>query len=124
WMAGEMRAPDGGFYAAVDADSEGVEGRFYTWTPDEVAAILEPRAATLATAYFGVTADGPVDGRSVLSTPEPPADVPGRQGTHADEARALPAAAQAALPADRARRVPPAPARKIILAWDPPRPAA
>ena len=118
WMAGEMSAPDGGFYAAVDADSEGIEGRFYTWTPAEIAAVLDPRSAALATAYFGVAADGPVDGRSVLHTLEPIADVAARQAMDAEEARTLLASAQAALLQARARRVPPAVDRKIIVAWN------
>ena len=40
WLAREMLAPEGGFYAALDADSEGHEGRFYVWTPEEVRAVL------------------------------------------------------------------------------------
>jgi len=51
WINGEMLSPDGLFYSALDADSEGVEGKFYTWTSDEVRAILGDKAEKFLTAY-------------------------------------------------------------------------
>src|SRR5262249_27993984 len=104
WMARDMTAPDGGFYAAVDADSEGVEGRFYTWTPDEIAAALGPRGAEFATAYFDVAAEGQVDGRSVLHVAEPIAALAARQGLTVDEATGLLVPVRAALLDARGRR--------------------
>ncbi len=53
WLDQEMRARAGGWYAALDADSEGEEGRFYVWQRDEVAALLGPELAPLAAARFG-----------------------------------------------------------------------
>jgi len=65
WMLREMRGPEGGFYSALDADSEGEEGRFYVWTPDEIRAVLGGRADAVIQ-FYGVTEDGNFEGRNVL----------------------------------------------------------
>jgi len=61
----DLRAPDGGFYSAEDADSEGVEGKFYVWTPAELAAVLGDKAPAAA-GWYGVTPGGNFEGASVL----------------------------------------------------------
>jgi len=53
WLLREMRAPDGGFYSALDADSEGHEGRFYVWTPEQVRAVLSAEEYELAAPVYG-----------------------------------------------------------------------
>jgi hypothetical protein len=65
WMLREMRGPEGGFYSALDADSEGQEGLFYVWTPDQIRAVLGPDAEE-AIEFYGVTVKGNFEGRSVL----------------------------------------------------------
>jgi uncharacterized protein len=70
WMLAEMRGPEGGFQAALDADSEGEEGRFYVWTPAELRTALEEAGladvADEVIAHFGVTERGNFEGRNIL----------------------------------------------------------
>ncbi|MDQ1440116.1 MAG: uncharacterized protein QOG97_344 [Acidimicrobiaceae bacterium] len=61
-----MRSPAGGIHSAEDADSEGVEGRFYVWSLDDVAAIGGPAAV----GWYGVTAEGNWEGHNILWRPE------------------------------------------------------
>ena len=68
----DMRSPEGGFYSAEDADSEGVEGKFYVWTPEEIEATLEPEDAKLAERYWDVTERGNFEGKNILNVPRPP----------------------------------------------------
>jgi uncharacterized protein YyaL (SSP411 family) len=57
WLEREMIHPEGGFYSALDADSEGEEGKFYVWTHDEISTLLGSEAAALID-YFDVTPEG------------------------------------------------------------------
>jgi hypothetical protein len=61
----ELRAADGSFYCSLDADSEGVEGRYYVWTVGELEEVLGERADA-AIEYFGASAAGNFDGANVL----------------------------------------------------------
>jgi uncharacterized protein YyaL (SSP411 family) len=91
WALREMRAPDGGFFSALDADSEGVEGKFYVWTVDELREVLGPDAP-VALAWFGATTEGnfaEVPGANVLESrgPEPDAETRARIRARLLEAR-------------------------------------
>src|SRR5690349_1735436 len=65
WALRELRQEEGGFASALDADSEGVEGRFYVWRPDEVRAALGDELALEALEYFGITEAGNFEGASI-----------------------------------------------------------
>ena len=67
WMLAELRGPEGGFMSALDADSEGEEGLFYVWTPDQLRDALGPEDAETAAAYFGVHPGGNFEGRTILT---------------------------------------------------------
>jgi uncharacterized protein YyaL (SSP411 family) len=112
WVLREMRGPEGGFYSALDADSEGVEGRFYTWTPAEAEAALAGAGlgelAPEAIAHLGISARGQLEGRSVLH-------LPGGVGGAAPPGIE---AARAALLAAREQRVRPALDDKRICSWN------
>jgi len=118
WMSHDMTAPGGGFFAAVDADSDGEEGAFYLWTPKEVDAVLDAQGARLATAYFGITPEGSLGGRSVLHVAEPLAAAATGIGVDEAEATRLLESARARLLTARDRRDAPAIDRKVVTAWN------
>lgn len=62
----DMTHPNGGFYSAEDADSEGEEGKFYTWTKDELVEILGEKGADIFSAYFNISGSGNFEGRNIL----------------------------------------------------------
>lgn len=78
WVAREMTSPEGGLYASLDADSEGHEGLFYTWTDDDIASLVGDNAAAFR-AWFGITPAGNFEGRNIPHTTRgagaPPPDV-------------------------------------------------
>lgn len=62
----EMTHREGGFFSAEDADSEGVEGLYYTWTGEEILSLLGPEDGALFIDYYGMTSEGNFEGRNVL----------------------------------------------------------
>jgi uncharacterized protein YyaL (SSP411 family) len=119
WVAREMTSPEGAFYSAQDADSEGEEGRFFVWTPAELDALLSPVDARLAAAYFDVTPEGSFDhGRSVLCAPRPLEDIAAAQGLPLDDARDALTRVTTALFTARTARVPPATDDKCLACWN------
>ena len=70
WVAREMQSSDGGYYSTLDADSEGVEGKYYVWDQAELQALLGDDAEVFGRAY-GVSADGNWEGNNILHLPRP-----------------------------------------------------
>jgi len=110
----DLAAPDGGFYAAEDADSEGEEGRFYLWSRAEMSAALGDERGALVADYHGIAASG----RVPLSVPAALADFAGQRHLDPAALNAIIAGAHQELRAARARRPRPLRDEKIITAWN------
>ena len=114
----EMRSEEGLFYSATDADSDGAEGLFFTWTPDELLELLGEKDASLAAELWGVTEDGHLEGRSILHESES-LDELARSSTRKVSTLASERDRLAEiLHSDRKSRIPPLRDEKIITAWN------
>jgi hypothetical protein len=120
YLVADMRASDGTFFSATDADSEGEEGRYFTWTPDELRDVLgDPDVADRFAAAYGVTAGGNFEhGRSILHLAQSIAAVAEQLGTSVDALRDELARARARLLVHRYGRVPPLRDEKVITEWN------
>ena len=114
----DMRSPEGGFYSAEDADSEGVEGKFYVWTPEEIEATLEPEDAKLAERYWDVTERGNFEGKNILNVPRPPEAVAAEFGLSTEELWQRILLIRERLFTEREKRVRPGRDEKVLAAWN------
>jgi uncharacterized protein len=113
----EMKNITGGYYAAIDADSEGVEGKFYVWDKTAVDALLGTDAA-LFNAYYDVTINGNWEETNILRINKPLADVAIAFNTTLADATIVINAAKEKLLIERNKRIRPATDDKIILGWN------
>lgn len=118
WAIREMQASEGGFFSALDADSEGEEGKYYVWDRKEVKAVLDPEEYAVAEAHFGLDHTPNFEGYWHLHVEQPLPEVASRLGIAPDEAGARLASARAKLYAARERRVRPGLDDKILTAWN------
>src|SRR3954463_3820944 len=114
----EMQEPNGAYYSATDADSEGVEGKFFVWTLDELIEILGPEPAEHFAAYYDVTPQGNWEGQNVLNTPRPLERVAEELGVPAPVLQAELERSKKLLYQARKRRVPPLLDDKILTSWN------
>ena len=114
----EMTDKYGGFYSSQDADSEGVEGKFYVWTPDEITEALGKDEGELVTRYLGVTKEGNFEGKNILGQAVETKALASELGITPEELEAMVATAKMRLLEVRARRVPPHRDEKILADWN------
>jgi uncharacterized protein YyaL (SSP411 family)/aryl-alcohol dehydrogenase-like predicted oxidoreductase len=115
----EMTSAEGGFYSATDADSEGEEGKFFVWTPEEIrAAVGDDEDARRFCAYYDVEEGGNFEGKSIPNTPRSLPEVAARLGVPPADLEASLAPARALVYKARLLRVAPGLDDKILTAWN------
>ena len=117
FVAREMRHEEGGFYSSYDADSEGVEGKFYVWQADEIREVLG-KDAELFMAGYGVSDEGNWEGENILHIATEITQLAERFGLTEGEIDERLAAAKERLYAVRAERVWPGLDDKVLTAWN------
>ena len=116
----DMTNPRGGFYSSEDADSEGEEGKFYTWTPEEVVEVLGEETGRIVAGYFGVTREGNFEhGKSILTAAwESPEAYAAEMNIDVTVARSAINRGKKELFYSRERRVRPGRDDKTLTAWN------
>jgi uncharacterized protein len=119
WLEREMTSPSGAFYATQDADSEGEEGRFFTWTLEELRHVLGQPLADLAALHFGATLEGNFEhGRNVLEVQIPASQLALRRGEPLEDVERELAEVRSRLFAAREGRVRPGRDEKVLAGWN------
>ena len=114
----EMTSPEGGFYSAQDADSEGEEGKFFVWTAEEIEAVLGEEEAELLGRTYGVMPGGNFEGNTILNLKRTVAEVAQEAGAAVETMAARLAAARQKLFAVREERVKPERDDKVLTEWN------
>ena len=115
----EMYNPKaGGFYSTQDADSEGVEGKFFVWTPDEVRDLLGAAHAKIFCEYYDITQPGNFEGENILHVQTPPEIFAKKLGMDLDALETILAEGKQQLFEVREQRVKPGLDDKILTSWN------
>ena len=104
----EMTDPKGGFYSTQDADSEGIEGKYYLWTLKEIAEAVGEKHSRITNDYFGITTEGNFEGRNILHV----------ANESMPEVASIIEQAKASLLKRREQRVKPGRDDKILASWN------
>ena len=119
WLTREMTNPDGVFFAAMDADSEHEEGKFYVWTPAAAEGLLDAQEYAVAARHWGLDRRPNFEGQAWhLLVARPLAEVAADLGLDDAPAQALIAAARSKLFAARERRIRPGRDDKVLTSWN------
>ncbi len=118
WLLREMQDANGGFHSALDADSEGVEGKFYVWEDSELDLVLTPAEADVIRLHYGITPEGNFEERSILFTDRSLDDIASASGQSLEQVSALLEFARTKLMAHRDTRIRPGTDTKVIVSWN------
>jgi uncharacterized protein YyaL (SSP411 family) len=118
YLMRDLSHPDGGFFAAEDADSEGVEGKFYVWSIEELLETVGHDDGPLIADLFGVTTAGDFEGSNILHLAASPEEIAERHGTTIEAVREAHGRAVDALLERRSLRVRPGLDHKVVASWN------
>jgi uncharacterized protein YyaL (SSP411 family) len=118
YVAREMTSAEGAFFSTQDADSEGEEGKFYVWTPDEIRRVVGAADAELVCRFFDVSDAGNFEGHNILHRTISIDDTARMFETTPDHVRTVLEQATAALYEQRKTRVAPATDTKVLADWN------
>ena len=118
YVVREMTAPEGGFYSTQDADSEGVEGKFFTWSLAEIEQALPERDAHLFALAYGVSSHGNFEGKNILHVARDVQQIAREEHLSVDEVQASLRQSRTALFQLREQRVKPGRDEKILTSWN------
>jgi uncharacterized protein len=114
----EMTDRSGGFYSATDADSEGVEGKFFVWTPAEIEEILGAEDARAFNFHFDVSEPGNFEEKNILNVRQTPEDSARELGISVENLNEILERGKKRLYVARSKRVPPLRDEKVLTAWN------
>jgi uncharacterized protein YyaL (SSP411 family) len=118
YVVREMTDDLGGFYSTQDADSEGVEGKFFVWSLAEVESLLGKEDAALFAAFYNVTREGNFEGENILNIKQDLSELAAQEKLPSDELQAVLLKGRQILFAAREKRVKPARDEKVLTAWN------
>lgn len=123
YVAHEMTSAEGGFYSATDADSKNPQGHseegwFFTWTPAELDAVLNPEQAKLIKTFYKVSENGNFEGRNIFHRTTSAAETAAELGISQEDFQQQLSTAHEILYQHRATRPPPSLDNKILVAWN------
>ena len=113
----EMTGPEGGFYSATDADSEGEEGKFFVWSPAEIETVLGDESGIFS-GFFGVTKSGNFEGKNILNISQKASEYSQHQGISLERLIDVVQRGKLALWAEREKRVHPLLDDKVLASWN------
>ena len=114
----EMSHAAGGFYSSFDADSEGVEGKFYVWSVEQIDDALGEHDGRIVRAYYGVDATGNFEGSNILWIPRALSDVAEELQISGDDILSVIERSRPKLYEERLKRIPPGLDDKILVSWN------
>ncbi|HEX8473759.1 MAG TPA: thioredoxin domain-containing protein [Pyrinomonadaceae bacterium] len=118
YVVREMTDASGAFYSTQDADSEGVEGKFFVWTTEETETLLGAEDARIFNAYYDVTAHGNFEEKNILNVPRPAVEVAQQLGVSVERLSEAVERGRRILFEAREQRIKPGRDEKVLTAWN------